>query len=222
VAERAGALMWAGRLAEAETTCHLLLDREHAPSVEGQAHLLLARTLAAQGRIRHALWELERVQRSPALSDELRAGAWAAEGMARLELGDLDGAVAAAEQARSVSALPGDHPAIGLAMTSLAMVEELRANLRRGLQIIDEAVRLADRSPLRGGIDTRSTWCGETSSWNWTGSRTPGPHSRPAGGSARSSASAGGSPCTRPSWRWRASWPASGTTPSPSSRRHWR
>jgi DNA-binding CsgD family transcriptional regulator len=151
VAERAGALMWAGRLADAETTCRLLLDREHAPSVEGQAHLLLARTLAAQGRIRHALWELERVQQSPALSDELRAGAWGAEGMARLELGDLDGAVAAAEQARSLSALPGDHPAVGMAMTSLAMVEELRANLRRGLQIIDEAVRLADRSPQRRG-----------------------------------------------------------------------
>jgi DNA-binding CsgD family transcriptional regulator len=150
-AERAGALMWSGRLPDAEAACRSLLDRDHDPVVEGPARLLLARTLAAQGRIRDALRELERVQQSPALGDELRAGAWGAEGMARLELGDLDGAVAVAEQARSTAALAGDHPAISLAMTSLAMVEELRANLSRGLQIIDEAVRLADQSPQRRG-----------------------------------------------------------------------
>jgi DNA-binding CsgD family transcriptional regulator len=143
--------MWTGRLADAEATCRTLLDRDHDPSVEGPARLVLARTLATQGRIGDALRELERVQQSPALSDELRAGAWGAEGMARLELADLDGAVAAAEQATRVAALPGDHPALSMARTSLAMVEELRANLRRGLQIIDEAVRLADHSPQRRG-----------------------------------------------------------------------
>jgi hypothetical protein len=74
-------------------------------------------------------------------------------------------------------------------------------------------------APSGGGTRRSCTWPGGTSSSGWTGWRTPGPPSRPAGGSARSSASAGGSPCTRPSWRCGASWPASGTTPSPSSRR---
>jgi DNA-binding CsgD family transcriptional regulator len=95
--DRAGALMWSGRLPEAEATLRSLLEREHDPAVEAQARVLLARTLATQGRLRDTLRELERVQRSAAL------------------------------------------------------VEELRANLGRGLELIDEAVRLADQSPQRRG-----------------------------------------------------------------------
>jgi DNA-binding CsgD family transcriptional regulator len=149
--DRAGALMWSGRLPEAEAALRSLLDREPDPSVEPQARVLLARTLATQGRLRDTLRELERVQRSAALGEELFAGARAAEAMARLQLGDLDGAVIAAEQARCTGGLPDDHPAVVLAMTALAIVEELRANLGRGLQLIDEAVRLADQSAQRRG-----------------------------------------------------------------------
>jgi tetratricopeptide (TPR) repeat protein len=163
LADRAATLMWSGRLAEAEAAFRSLLDRGHDPSVQAQARILLSRTLGTQGRVREALQELECVQQSPGLDDQPRAAAWAAESMARLELGDL--------------------------------------------------------APSGRGTATRSTWPGAASSWTWTGSRTPGSRSRPAGGSARSSASAGGSPSTRPSWAWSASWPASGTTPWPSSRR---
>ena len=151
LADRAAALMWSGRLAEAEAAFRSLLDRGHDPSVRAQARILLSRTLGTQGRVREALQELERVQRSPGLDDQPRAAAWAAESMARLELGDLEGAAAVAERARTAAALPGDHPAIGLAMASLTMVEELRANLGRGRELIDEAVRLADHSPQRSG-----------------------------------------------------------------------
>jgi tetratricopeptide (TPR) repeat protein len=91
------------------------------------------------------------VQQSQGLTDELRAGASGAEAMARLELGDLDGAVAAAEQARTAAASADDHTTIGLAMASIAAAEEFRANLRRGLQLIDEAERLADQRPERRG-----------------------------------------------------------------------
>jgi tetratricopeptide (TPR) repeat protein len=151
LAERAGALMWSGRLPDAEAACRSLLDRDHDPSVEAPARLLLARTLAAQGRVGDALRELQWLQQAPAPGDQLRAAAWAAEGMARLELGDLDGAVTVAERAGSAAALVGDQQASSMAMASLALVEELRAHLRRGLQIIDEAVRLADQSPQRQG-----------------------------------------------------------------------
>ena len=149
--ERAGALMWSGKLADAETASRSLLDRDLDPSVEAPARLWLARTLGAQGRLRDTLRELGHVQQSVALSDELRAGAGVAEAMARLQLGDLDGAVKAAQQARGATALPGHHPAAILAMTSLAIVEELRANLDRALQLIDQAVRLTDQSPQRRG-----------------------------------------------------------------------
>ena len=219
--DRTGALMWSGRLPEAEAALRSLLDREHDPSVEPQARVLLARTLATQGRLRDTLRELELVQRSAALGEGLFAGARAAEAMARLQLGDLDGAVVAAEQARCTDGLPGDHPTVVLAMTALAIVEELRSNLGRGLQLIDEAVRLADQSAQRRGHQEVAHLARGTSSWAWTGSRTPGPPSRPAGGSARSSVSAGDSLSTRPSSGWSAIWPASGTTPGPSCRRPW-
>jgi tetratricopeptide (TPR) repeat protein len=62
--DRAGALMWSGRLPEAEAALRSLLDREHDPSVEGQARILLSRTLGTQGRMRDTLRELERVQQS--------------------------------------------------------------------------------------------------------------------------------------------------------------
>src|SRR5215211_4116618 len=100
------------RLAEAEATCRMLLDRERDPSVAAQARILLSRTLATQGRIREALQELERVQQSPGLAGKPRAAAWAAESMARVDLGDLDGAEAAAERVRTTAAGLGDHPAI--------------------------------------------------------------------------------------------------------------
>src|SRR5215216_1438500 len=121
------------------------------PAVDAQARILLSRTLVTQGRIRDALQELECVQQSPVLDDKPRAAAWAAESLARMELGDLAGAVAVAERVRTADGVPGDHPAITLALAALAIVEELRANLGRGLEIIDRAVRLADQSPQRWG-----------------------------------------------------------------------
>jgi tetratricopeptide (TPR) repeat protein len=150
LAERADALMWSGRLPDAEAACRSLLERGPGPSPAATARLLLARTLATQGRMGESLQELERLRQAPGLGDELRAGAGAAEAMARLQLGDLEGAATAAGQARA-AALPGDHPAVILALTALAIVEELRADLPRALQTADEAVRLADRSPRRRG-----------------------------------------------------------------------
>jgi hypothetical protein len=44
--------MWSGRLSEAEAAFRSLLDREHDPSVEAQARILLSRTLATQGPAR--------------------------------------------------------------------------------------------------------------------------------------------------------------------------
>jgi tetratricopeptide (TPR) repeat protein len=219
LAERAGALMWSGRLPDAEAICRSLLDRDHDPSVEASARLLLARTLAAQGRVRDSLRELERVQRSQGLSDELRAGASGAEAMARIELGDLDGAMAAARQARTAAAAAGDHTTIALAMASVAGVEQLRGTCARGSSSSTRRCDSPTSVPSGGDTSTRSMWYGGASSSSWTGSRTPGAPSRPAGGPARSSASAGPSPSIRPTSGWSGSWPASGTTPSPSSRR---
>lgn len=59
------------------------------------------------------------MRRLPAVDDEVRAAALNAEGMARLELRDLDGAVAVAEQDRAAATAAGDRPALSRALVPL-------------------------------------------------------------------------------------------------------
>ena len=149
--ERASALMLTGRLADAETICHALLDRDLLPAVEGQTRGCLGWIAVAEGRMAEALRQLERVQRSPALSDRLRASAWGWASMAHLSLGQLDEAAAVAAQARTAAAPAGDHATVSLALTCLAIVDEFRGDLREAVELIDDAARLADQSPRREG-----------------------------------------------------------------------
>ena len=151
LAERASSLMLAGRIADAEAACRLLLGRDHDRSVQGAVRICLGHALLAQGQMPDALRELEQAGSSPALPGAERAAAQAWASYGRIALGDLDGASAAAEEARSAAVSAGDHLSVSIAMNSLALVSESRGHLRDALQIIDEAVRLADQSPGRLG-----------------------------------------------------------------------
>ncbi|MGO9219516.1 MAG: ATP-binding protein [Streptosporangiaceae bacterium] len=151
LAERASSLMVSGRNADALAACRSLLDRDLDPQVDGPVRICLGRALLAQGQVRDALQELEQAGSSPALPGAERAAAWAWAGFARMSLGDLDGAAASAEQARSAAASAGDHLTVSVAMTTLARVSESRGHLRDALQITDEAMHLADESPGRLG-----------------------------------------------------------------------
>ena len=151
LAERASSLMVSGRNADALAACRSLLDRDLDPQVDGPVRICLGRALLAQGQVRDALQELEQAGSSPALPGAERAAARAWAGFARMSLGDLDGAAASAEQARSAAAAAADHLTVSVAMTTLARVSESRGHLRDALQITDEAVHLADESPGRLG-----------------------------------------------------------------------
>ena len=151
LAEQATSLTWAGRIADAETACRSLLGRDLDPSLEGAVRVYLGHALLAGGQARDGLRELERAGRSPRLTGAERAEAQAWASFARLQLADLDGAAAAAAQARPAAAAARDHLATSVAMTSLAVVSELRGDLGDALQIIDDAARLADQSPGRLG-----------------------------------------------------------------------
>jgi DNA-binding CsgD family transcriptional regulator/tetratricopeptide (TPR) repeat protein len=151
IAERASSLMLAGRIADAEAACRLVLARDHDPSVAGSIRICLGQALLAQGQVRDALGELERAAESPAPNDADRSGSRAWAGYVRLWLGDLDGAAAVAEQARLAAVSAGDHLSVSVAMTTLARISEFRGRLRDALHIIDDAVRLADLSPGRLG-----------------------------------------------------------------------
>ena len=151
LAERASCLMVSGRNADALAACRSLLDRDLDPQVDGPVRICLGRALLAQGQVRDALQELEQAGSSPALPGVERAAARAWAGFARMSLGDLDGAAASAEQARSAAAAAADHLTVSVAMSTLARVSESRGHLRDALQITDEAMHLADESPGRLG-----------------------------------------------------------------------
>jgi DNA-binding CsgD family transcriptional regulator len=149
LAEQASSLMWAGRITAAKQLCRTLLERPHAREAEGPARLCLGYALVAQSQQREALPELERAAKSPALTDAERAGARAWAGYARLSMADLDGASATASEA--LSAAPADHLATSVALATHALVAVHRRHLTDALEIIDEAVSLADQSPGRQG-----------------------------------------------------------------------
>ena len=151
IAERASSLMLAGRIADAEAACRLVLGRDPGPRVAGTVRTCLGQALLAQGQVHDALDELERTAQSLPFTDAGRPASRAWAGYARLWLGDLSGAAAAAEQARLAAVAVGDHQSVSVAMTTLARIAEFRGHLAAALHLIDEAVRLADLSPGRLG-----------------------------------------------------------------------
>jgi tetratricopeptide repeat protein len=153
LAERASSLMWAGRIAETESSCRSLLGRDHDRSVEGSVRICLGHALLAGGQAGDGLRELEHACQSSLLTGAERASAQAWASMAHLVLADLDGAAAAGAQARPAAVAVRDHAATSVAMATLAHVAERRGDLGDALQIIDDAVMLADESP--GGLGHR-------------------------------------------------------------------
>jgi hypothetical protein len=147
--EQASSLMWAGRVAAARQMCSTLLERAHAAEAEGPARLCLGYALVAQSQQRVALPELERAAESPVLTDAERAGARAWAGYARLALADLDGASITASEARF--AAPADPLVASVARATQALVTVHRWHPADALEIIEDAVRLADQSPGRQG-----------------------------------------------------------------------
>ena len=173
--------------------------------------------MIAQGRVADGLAELRRMRDGPGVTSGERAvaGGWAS--IARLSLGDLDGAAATAALARDEAVAAGSHPTASLAVTALGLVTEVRAELAEALRLVDEGMRLAGLDPRREGYrDPLLVAPGATSSSGWTGWRRPGPPWTPAGPAASGTACAGRCPASRSGWPWSGSSPANGTTPWPS------
>jgi hypothetical protein len=225
LAERGDNLMWAGRVAESESTCRALLDRAHDPAVEGPVRTRLGLALLARGRPADGLVELERAWQSPLLTSADRASGLGWASIIQMWLGDLDGATATAEQARAAAAQVGDQMTATVATAMFAVISLLRGQLDDADRISDEAVGLADRSPARQGHrypvsaprafilleldrfeDARSTLDLGTRVSEELGSRGT---RRAIRWSARSNGSPSGSgtrryPKSRQAWNWRA------------------
>ncbi len=151
VAEQASYLMGAGRVFDVEQVCQALLHRSHDPGAGAAARLCLGLALLASGRPRDALRELEQATQSPLLTAVERATGLGWASIARMWLGDLDGAATTAEQTRTAAAAAGDDLATSIGMAMFAVVSYLRGQLHEAIQVCDDAVRLADQSPGRQG-----------------------------------------------------------------------
>jgi DNA-binding CsgD family transcriptional regulator/tetratricopeptide (TPR) repeat protein len=147
--EQASSLMWAGRVAAARRMCSTLLDRPHAAAADGPARLCLGYALVAQSQYREALPVLDRAAESPALTEAERAAARAWTTYARLRNADLDGVSAIAVEVRC--AARADPLITSVAMAIHAEATAHRWDVAHALEIIDDAVRLADQSPGRQG-----------------------------------------------------------------------
>ncbi len=147
LAELASSLMSAGRVAEAQSTCRNLLDRPHDPTQDGPVRSCLGLALLAGGRPIDGLAELELATRSPLLvgAERARALGWAS--IARMWLGDLDGASVAAEEARAAGVASGDDMTATIGTAMFAVIALLRGRLGDADRLSQDAMRLADRSP---------------------------------------------------------------------------
>lgn len=149
LAEQASSLMWAGHITAAKAICRSLLGRAVSGEDDGPARLCLGYALVAQSEHGQALPELRRAAESAALTPDERACARAWAAYAQLSLTDLDAALSTA--ADVLSAAPRHPLATSVAMATRALVAVHRQQLPEALAIVDEAVRLADRSPDRQG-----------------------------------------------------------------------
>ena len=151
LAEQAGSLMWAGRVADSERACRAILDRAHDPAADGPARTCLGLALLAGGHPSDAARELDWAGEVPLLTDAERANALGWASLARLWLGDLDGAASLARRARSAATAAGDELATSIALGSLSEIAEFQGQLGEACRLIDEALQRADQTPGRQG-----------------------------------------------------------------------
>ncbi len=147
LAELAVCLAWSGRMPRAEEICRGVLAREHDPSVEATLYLSLVQTLLSRGRMDEAAsWAGEALE-SAALSEAERTRflAWASN--CRLATGDLEGARQLAERAKAAGESVRDDLTRCISMGVLAAVNHFRGRFQEGLELVETAIRLADRSP---------------------------------------------------------------------------
>jgi tetratricopeptide (TPR) repeat protein len=149
LADRAVSLMWCGRLYEAEAICRQVLGRGHDATVEPALRSCLEHILLAGGRVPEAVEQVDAALRSPTLPATYRPRLQAWGSHALMFLGKLDEAVETATRARAAASECNDELSECMAIASTAMVLNFRGEFARAVDLMEEAVRIADRSPGR-------------------------------------------------------------------------
>jgi DNA-binding CsgD family transcriptional regulator len=139
--ERARALLWAGRLSEGRELAERLLAAGGGPDVAA-LHETLATAFFLEGRLAEVVDQLERASADPSLPASGRAFRLAEASLGHVVAGDLERAIAQAEEARGAGSVLGDDGAQCLALCTLALVAHIRGDATRALELAEQAVLL--------------------------------------------------------------------------------
>ncbi|MEA2588939.1 MAG: hypothetical protein QOH66_1866, partial [Actinomycetota bacterium] len=146
LADLALALLSSGRLVEAEELCRGVLERDHAPAVDGTLRLCLVQTYVGKGRVAESLRAIDEAVLSPALTERERARLWAWGSTCRVIVADLDGAESSANRALALCREIDDDFGATIALAGLAAVTNLRGHFRQALRLGEDALSQARRS----------------------------------------------------------------------------
>jgi DNA-binding CsgD family transcriptional regulator len=142
-------LIWVGRLREGEATCRQAL--EHVGGVDGESwmRLCLAQAFVLLDRAGDARREAELAAAAAGATpaERVRAVAWSS--LAKMNEGDLAGAVERAERACHEAERLEDAPARCQALATLSLAADVRARFGEAVELAREAVAEADRDQTR-------------------------------------------------------------------------
>lgn len=148
-AELAPALVWSSRLEEGELLAREVLASSPGAAGEGPLRLALAQSIFLQGRMRDSLAEIESAAAVAPPSE--RAPLLAQTALGRMTSGNLDGAVAAAEEAIAAGELARDTWARCIGEYAISYVAFMRGH-------IAEAVAGAERAAATAAGDDDVRW----------------------------------------------------------------
>lgn len=146
VAELVAALVWSGRLTEAEEAARGLLMRRLDESVARDVELGLAHALLLQGRWNEAAERFRALSASQDLSDASRARLLGEESLARVFSLDLDGARAAAQEAIRLGENVNDDLPVTLGLQARAMAAHYEGSIQQSVDLARRAVSVAEES----------------------------------------------------------------------------
>ncbi len=147
LAQLVDALVWSGRIHEAEATATEVLARPVAPEVEQWLRSALGRALLLLGRPREAISHEERLVELHEVLGESQAWPLALCAVCRLFAMDLDGALADATRAVELGRLDGEPMGEILGLCVEAFGRNGLGDSAAALDAATRAVALADRTP---------------------------------------------------------------------------
>ncbi len=145
VAGLVSALMWSGRLAEAQAPADAVLAHDHELMFEVRLRCALAEGYLGQGRMQDALREIEALRGRTSEMGSERAQVLVLSGWLRVFGGDLEGGLAEAEKALAEARTLGEGGAECLALCLLCIGRFLAGEVIPAVEFGAQAVRRAGR-----------------------------------------------------------------------------